>query len=207
MKLFPRLFSRHLTKRSTASSQTLEHGVVGMIKGEERAWLRNYAASRYTGSGAIVDLGCFVGSSTIALADGLRDNRKHADAKVHAYDRFLWDEFLQEWWAKKGFPPPRVSGDSLLPEFLRRTAPWKEQIVVHQEDLNGARWDKTAIEFLFIDAMKSSQLAEAIARAFFPYLIPGVSHIAHQDFIHYFTSWIHLLQFKLRNYFEIVAEV
>jgi hypothetical protein len=178
-----------------------------MIIDRERAWLRNYAATTYTGAGAIVDLGCFVGSSTIALAEGLADKRKHSDAKVHAYDRFLWDEFLQTWWNKKGFPPPRISGDSFLPEFRRRTSPWKDQIIVHQEDLNTARWDKTPIEFLFIDAMKSPELAEAITRAFFPYLISGFSYVAHQDFAHFFTSWIHLLQFKLRNCFEAVAYV
>jgi len=94
-----------------------------------------------------------------------------------------------------------------LPEFLRRTAPWKHQIAVHQEDLNVAQWDKTPIEFLFIDAMKSPQLGNAIARAFFPYLIPDNSYVAHQDFIHFFTSWIHLLQFQLRNCFEFVSEV
>ena len=173
----------------------------GMIIDQERAWLRDYAATTCTGVGAIVDLGCFVGSSTIALAEGLVDNRKHPDAKVHAYDRFLWDEFLQMWWNKQGFSPPQISGDSLLPEFLLRTSTWKDQIIVHQEDLNTARWGKTPIEFLFIDAMKSPELAEAIARAFFPYLISGFSYVAHQHFAHFFAFWIHLLQFKLRNRF------
>jgi hypothetical protein len=208
MNPLQRLFPKHSPKQAAwMPPRPLGDAVVGMITDKERAWLRNYAATRYTAAGAIVDLGCFVGSSTIALADGLRDNRKHPDAKVHAYDRFLWNEFLRTWWSKRGFPTPQLSGDSLLPEFLRRTSPWKDQIIVHKEDLNIARWDKTPIEFLFVDAMKSPELAEAITRAFFPYLISGFSFVAHQDFAHFWTSWIHLLQFKLRNCFEVVAEV
>ena len=203
-----RLFSKHSPKQAVwMPPRPLTDAAVGMINDRERAWLRDYAATRYTAAGAIVDLGCFVGSSTIALADGLRDNRKHPETKVHAYDRFLWDEFLQTWWNKKGLSAPQISGDSLLPEFLRRTRRWKDQIVVHEEDLNIARWDKTPIELLFIDAMKSPELAEAIAREFFPHLMSGVSYVAHQDFAHFFTSWIHLLQFKLRNCFEVVGEV
>lgn len=201
-----RLFAKHSTKQ-TAASMLPGGAALGMINAKERAWLRNYAATGYTAAGAMVDLGCFVGSSTIALADGLRNNRKFPNAKVHAYDRFLWDQFLQTWWTKRGFPSPQISGDCFLPEFLRRTSPWKDQIIVHKQDLKFAQWDETPIEFLLIDAMKSPDLAETIARAFFPYLLPGCGFVAHQDFSHFFTSWIHLLQFRLRNCFEVVAAI
>jgi hypothetical protein len=207
MNLLRRLFSKSLGK---AAGETLPAGVpedrvAGMLTNEERVWLRNYAATEYSGAGAIVELGCFVGSGSIALAEGLLDSRRHPNAKVHAYDRFVWDKFLQAWWIERGFPPPRINGDSLLPEFLERTARWKHWLVVHEQDLNAAQWDETPIEFLFIDAMKSPRLAEAITQAFFPYLIPGLSFVAHQDFAHFFTSWIHLLQFRLRDCFEALG--
>jgi predicted O-methyltransferase YrrM len=47
-----------------------------MIVDQERAWFRSYAANTYTGTGAVVDLGCFVGSSTTALAEGLSATAK-----------------------------------------------------------------------------------------------------------------------------------
>ena len=209
MNLFQRLFrSKQRTDAvSTQFAPGNQNGVIGMIVDQERAWFRSYAANTYTGTGAVVDLGCFVGSSTIALAEGLLANGKVASPQVHAYDRFVWDDFLKAWWEEKAFPPARVIDDSVLPEFLHRTSRWKDYIVVHQEDLNLTRWNRAPIEFLLIDAMKSAELAQAIARAFYPYLMPGVSYVAHQDFAHFFTSWIHLLQFRLRDCFEVVADV
>jgi predicted O-methyltransferase YrrM len=89
MNSFQRLFqSKHGTVQVSAQSQAgrADDGI-GMITEQERAWFRGYAATSYTGAGAIVDLGCFVDSSTIALAGGLRANNKLIDAEVHAYDK------------------------------------------------------------------------------------------------------------------------
>jgi hypothetical protein len=66
MKLLPRLFP---SRRPASASD-----VVGMIVEQECAWFRSYAAGLYSGAGAIVDLGCFVGSTTISLAQGLRQS-------------------------------------------------------------------------------------------------------------------------------------
>ena len=43
----------------------------GMTSRPEQRWLRNYAAQRYRGVGAIVDLGCFLGATTIAWLKAL----------------------------------------------------------------------------------------------------------------------------------------
>ena len=167
MKLLQRLFpSKH---RASPTN------VVGMIVEQERVWFRSYAPDVYSGAGAIVDLGCFVGSTTISLAQGLLANRTAKAAKIHAYDRFLWDDFIKDWWKAKNLPSPDVVDNSFLPEFLKRTLPWKDQIIVHQEDPSVAHWDNGPIEFLLVDAMKSSELAESIAQTFFSFLIPGKS--------------------------------
>lgn len=49
--------------------------------------------------------------------------------------------------------------------------------------------------------MKSEQLASAIAQEFYPYLEIGACLI-HQDYKHYYTPWIHVLQYRLRDSFE-----
>jgi len=178
-----------------------------MIVEGESDWFRTYAANTYSGAGAIVDLGCFVGSTTISLAQGLRSNRASKTAKIYAYDCFLWEDWMQGWWDEKGYPPPELEAQSFLPEFLKRTSPWKEQIIVHREDLAVSRWDDGPIEFLLVDVMKSSEVAEAITRNFFGFLIPGKSYLAHQDFAHWFTSWITVLQFRLRDSFALAADI
>jgi hypothetical protein len=179
----------------------------GMTTRHEQHWLRTYAAQTYRGTGAIVDLGCFLGASTISLAQGLALNSKIRQKQIHAYDLFIGDEFYEAWAKGKQVEGLLTAGGSFLPEFLRRTQKWRDQIVVHEEDLRYARWEEEPIEFLFIDAMKSPELATAIASEFFSQLVPGQSYVAHQDFAHYYTSWIHLLQFRLRDCFEVIADI
>jgi hypothetical protein len=199
MKFFPRFFQ---SKRLAGASDA-----VGMIVEQECDWFRTYAARTYRGAGAVVDLGCFMGSTTICLAQGLSTNGAAKTAKIHAYDRFLWEDWMQHWWEAKGLSAPELEANSFLPEFLKQTSPWKDQIIVHSEDLAVSRWDNGPIEFLLVDVMKSPDIAESIARNFFSFLVPGKSYVAHQDFAHSWTSWIHLLQFRLRDSFAVAADL
>jgi hypothetical protein len=179
----------------------------GMTRGEEQHWLRTYAAQSYSGAGAIVDLGCFLGATTISLAEGLALNEQAASKQIHAFDLFLWGEGYETWAKGREVEGLFAVGSSFLPEFLRRTREWRDYIVVHEGDLSRARWEGGPIEFLFIDAMKSPRLASAIASNFFPHLIPGKSYIAHQDFPDCFTPWIHFLTFWLRDYCSFAADL
>ena len=179
----------------------------GMTSRPEQEWLRNYAARRYRGLGAIVDLGCLLGATTIALAEGLALNRKTGRQKIHAYDLFRWNEGYEAWVKGTELAGRFKPGEIFLPEFLTRTAEWRDYIVAHQQDLRDARWTGGPIEFLYIDAMKSPKVATAIASTFFPHLIPGKSLIAHQDYPHYVTWWIHILAYRLRDYFTFTADL
>src|SRR6266571_8132393 len=179
----------------------------GMTSRQEQQWLRAYAARSYTGSGAIVDLGCFLGATTIALAEGLELNRKANRKQIHAYDLFTWNKRYEAWARGKEVEGLFTIGGSFLPEFLRRTQNWRDYIVIHEEDLRHARWEHGPIEFLFIDAMKSPEVATAIASNFFLHLVPAKSYVAHQDFPHCFAPWIHFLTFRLRDYFRFVADL
>jgi hypothetical protein len=179
----------------------------GMTSQSEQQWLRKYAAHRYRGVGAIVDLGCLVGATTIAFAEGLALNRKTRLRRIHAYDLFTWNEGYETWSKGTELEGLFRPGESFQPEFMRRTLQWCDSIVVHQEDLSQARWTGGPIEFLYIDAMKSAKVATAIASNFFPHLIPGQSYVAHQDYPHYVTWWIHILTFRLRDHFSFMADL
>jgi hypothetical protein len=179
----------------------------GMTSQQEQHWLRTYAARSYRGNGAIVDLGCFLGATTIALAEGLELNGKANRKQIYAYDLFIWNKRYEAWAAGREVEGLFSVGESFLPEFLRRTQNWRDYIVVHEEDLRQARWEHGPIEFLFIDAMKSPDVASAIASNFFPHLVPAKSYVAHQDFPHCFAPWIHFLTFRLRDYFRFVADL
>jgi hypothetical protein len=180
-----------------------------MLTPEEMAWTRRHVAESYTGAGHLVDLGCWLGSSTIAMAQGLHENR-HPQAqrrRIHAYDRFTWEEWMEPIVAGTRLADSYEPGDLFLDEFARQVRRWQHRIAVHVGDLLQENWLGEPIEFLFIDAMKSWDLAKRIHCQFFPHLLPGRSLIVHQDFVHYCTYWIHLLVWRFRDYFDPVCHV
>lgn len=183
--------------------------LVGMTTLEERLYLRQLAEIWFTGRGAVVDLGSWLGSTVAALAQGLELNRRSEaqTACVHAYDLFRWASYMDGHVAESELAGRYLPGDSFVDEFQRRVKPWQGRVQVHAGDLATAVWQQGPIELLIVDAMKSWELAEAIAREFYPALTPGASRLLHQDFAHYATPWIPLAMYRLQHCFQPVAHV
>jgi len=181
-----------------------------MTSSQERKFVREYAAHDFTGKGAIVDLGCWLGSFTLPLATGLRENARISDREncIHAYDLFCWQEWMNPSVARTRLAGRYKEGDNFSDAFVEQIAPVADLVAIHSGDLNQERWDPAApIEYLLVDAMKSWELANSVTRNFFPGLRPGLSLVHHQDFAHYFTPWIHLLMYRFRRYFEPLAYI
>jgi hypothetical protein len=179
--------------------------MLGMTTTTEQAYFEEYARSMYTGVGEIVDLGCWLGSTTISLAKGLARNGspRVASHGVHAYDQFLWQAWMDACVRGTEIEGRYKEGDSFLEEFHKRITPWANRIRVHAGDLCDLDWNGGPIEFLLIDVMKSWDLANATVRTFFPFLMPNRSYILQQDFAHFYTSWIHLIHYRFRDYFRL----
>jgi hypothetical protein len=179
--------------------------IPGMITSDEIAFFHESAA-RYVGrEGAIVDLGCWLGSTSIALAQGILGHSPSADnrEKVLGFDIFVWEEWM----------PAHVpyclyhSGDSFLPEARRVVRDYGGGgVELIQADLALYEWRAGPIKILLVDAMKTETLTRQIARNFYPSFITG-SLLIHQDFKHFFTTWIHVLQYRLRRYFRLYRSV
>lgn len=183
--------------------------LLGMTSGTEQAYIANYGENLYAGHGEVVDLGSWLGSTTIPLTAGLLKNPNFRDTsrKVFAYDLFIWFEWMRPSVAGTDLAEKYHEGDNFVDEFKRRVAPLADSIEVREGDLKTIGWSGEPIEFLLVDAMKGWDLAASIAQDFYPSLIPGQSLVFHQDFAHHFTPWIHLIQWKLRDHFEYVEEV
>lgn len=178
----------------------------GMTSQEERLYLYNYAQSKYTGEGEIVELGSWLGSSTVSLAMGLENNRCLADKHqhIHAFDIFTWIDGFNQLPCVVGTSIENKfkHGDCFLTEYQARIEPWRELIDVHHADLTTTSWEsEKSIEYLFVDAMKSWDLTNSIIQNFFPYLIPGKSLVHHNDWGHFSQPRIHLIMYKFRDYF------
>jgi len=160
--------------------------LLGMTSGTEQAYIANYGENLYAGHGEVVDLGSWLGSTTIPLTAGLLKNPKFRDSgrKVFAYDLFIWFDWMRPSVAGTDLAERYREGDNFVDEFKRRIAPLADSIEVREGDLKSIGWSGEPIEFLLVDAMKGWDLAAAIARDFYPSLIPENSLVFHQDFAH-----------------------
>lgn len=204
MKHFIKRVRNYVKRRYRSYKDKPIKTLIGMTSMEERAYWKNYAAKIYTGAGAIVDLGCWFGSTTYSLAEGLTGNKriKRDQKKIYAYDLFLWEAWMDPFVKGTKWDNSFQHNDSFLPVFNERISKYKNYVVTRPADLTKEKWGDGAIEFLLVDAMKSWELLNAIQKNFYPFLIPGKSIVLHQDFCHYYTYWIHLLNYRFRSYFE-----
>jgi len=174
----------------------------------ELAFLRYYAENKYTGIGEIVDLGCWFGATTFALAQGLNKN-SFIDKKykrIFAYDLFKWEDSLNQHVKNTGFENRYNHGDSYI-ELVKQNIEPLEQHIEIQGDIFDAIWGHKPIEFLFIDAMKNIETTNKIVSEFYPNLIPNTSYLVYQDFDHYLTPWIHVLIYMQRKHFKHIHDI
>jgi hypothetical protein len=183
--------------------------LVGMTSKTEQDYFARYGEKIYAGKGEIVDLGCWLGSTTIPLVKGLLKNPAFTESerKVYAYDLFIWFDWMNQSTAGTRLAGKYKEGDNFVEEFKARTKDFSRYIEIRAGDLKEIGWTGEKIEFLLIDAMKNWDLANAVVRDFYPSLAPGESLILHQDFAHFFTPWIHLLQWRFRENFDFAGEV
>lgn len=191
---------------SVAANGAPNAEIPGMVSPAEMAFFRESAA-RYVGKeGAIVDLGCWLGSTSIALAQGLQSRGPQGGdrkEKVLGFDRFVWEEWMPAH-APYGLYHP---GESFLPEARRLVRDGGGGgVELIQADLAVYEWRDGPIKILLVDAMKNESVASQIAVSFYPNLMTG-GLLIHQDFKHYYTSWIHVIQYRLRRYFRLNGNV
>lgn len=199
-----RLLSRFVADKEERDILMI-NSLPGMTSSAERHAARELARN-LEGGGKVIDLGCWLGSLSAALASGLKANKSAGrTSKVIAYDLFEWSEGYME----RDWPGSRVGlkeDDDFLPWFKKMTENWKHWIDVRKCDLSNVNWSEGKISLLVVDAMKTEELARHIMATFYPSLLPG-AHVFHQDFCHFHTWWIHLYHFKIRRKFKLTDTV
>jgi len=181
--------------------------LVGMLGRAESRLFRELAQQVWTGAGAIVDAGSFLGRSATCFAEGLRNNaafdggRRH---RIHCFDDFVChDEFTIEL-VESGFGERIAIGDGTRALFDRQVRPHRELLDVHHGDFHHATWRGGPIELLMVDIAKSPSLGNKVVELFFRELIPGTSLVVHQDFHHAWLPHIHVVMEFLADSFELV---
>ncbi|MEJ8568212.1 hypothetical protein [Elongatibacter sediminis] len=178
--------------------------LVGMTSKSEQEFYRRCVKDSADLEGAIADLGCWMGSTTISLAKGLSDGHSEFSRHIYAFDQFIWEEWMTPY---KGVVRRNYRvGDSFFEEVQQRLSRWSDNITLTRADLSTYEWTGGAIGILLVDAMKDWSLASSIAKNFYPHLSER-SILIHQDFKHYFTPWIHIVQYRLRHCFDLLEDV
>jgi ubiquinone/menaquinone biosynthesis C-methylase UbiE len=177
-----------------------------MLVPDELRLLNHLTGSWYTGAGAIVDAGSFLGGSTVALADGLRRNT-HAARRpgkpIHSYDRFE----VEDWTRGIYFTNETPAGTSFRDTFDRNIAPFADLVEVHAGDITTHPWHGEPIEILFIDVAKHWTICDWVTWQFFPHLIPGRSIVVQQDYLyHHWVAWLHVTMELYSDYFAYVCD-
>jgi hypothetical protein len=162
-------------------------------------------AKRHRRGRRVVELGPFIGGSTVAMAAGLRESNDPR-AKLVTIDWFQWEQWAIGVYAQNAVNglsdeqraslspqdlAPKV-GHSFLPIFHAYTRPFASSIEVVDVDIAKYQWTGEPIDVLMIDAAKSWPVFDQIVGQFFPSLVDGAS-VIHQDYKHWYCYWLHIV--------------
>jgi hypothetical protein len=182
--------------------------IVSMIKPDERRLLFYLAKDYFSGQGAIVDAGAFLGGSARCFGLGLQQNQRVAAADklgvIHSFDVFI----MRPWWGPEWFTPdPRPEpDDDIFPFFERNLGPLLKHVTVHKGEMADQTWDGGPIEILFLDICKTVKSNDNCSIQFFPNLIPGSSIFIEQDYLEPSPYiWIYATIELLRSHFKMIA--
>lgn len=168
-------------------------------------------------TGAIVDLGSFVGCSAACLAHGAaqRSAKSARTPDLHVFDRFDIQEATKPALLyDQGVAP--FEGLDILWLAKENLAPFEGQITYHIGNIRDARWAPTKakaskgsgggkIAVLNMDASKDLDATDQMAEDFWPHLIAGKSLVIQPDFLHWRQPWVSIQMELFSNFFEPVA--
>lgn len=173
-----------------------------MLAADECAFYHWLTKTWMQGAGDVVDLGAFIGGSTARLAAGHADARR--PGQVHCYDRFTSDETTKaRILYRQGIAP--FEGNDIYPLSRELLSPWSDRITFHRGEIELLGWSGGPIELLVVDAFKKAGQSDTMTAQFFPELIPDVSLIVHQDFLHWSQPWLAAQMHLLGDAVEPVA--
>ena len=173
-----------------------------MLSQYELALLYMLTKDYYSGQGEILDLGPYLGLSTNVLARGLHQNER-LDEQQKAGRIYSFDIFLSEGYERFLGNDIPLTG-SIFQDYLKLNREYLDYLCICPGDLRHFKWISKPVEIVFIDIAKSWELNDWVIKQVFSNLIPGVSIIVQQDYIHFNEYWIHITMEYFQEYFELL---
>jgi hypothetical protein len=180
--------------RTAGESEELSESVQRIPTMVSKETLRYYKwlARTFEHPGEIVELGSWMGSSAACLAEGLSKNPCRKHTRIHAYDSFIWHEWMRTYTEDHELLAENIQdGDSFLEYFRRYTAPFRHLIDVHESELKTAteqaalpalEWSAGPIAILVMDFAHDRPSNEAMWRVFSPSFQSGSTMVIFNQY-------------------------
>jgi hypothetical protein len=179
--------------------------IPGFTSPNERKYLYNHIKRNFWRKSTIVELGCAFGSLSVPVLQALHEKKTTID-KLHVFDLFQYHESFGDVLTGCKFQDEIKSGECFEFIFNHYTQKYSDLLVVNKGDLSECKNFSESIDLLIIDAMKSESLAFDITKTFYPALSKD-SVVFHQDFCHYHEPWIHIIQYKYKDFFTPLCHI
>ncbi len=177
---------------------------IGATTPEERAWCQWYGHKVFSGRGAIVEWGPWLGSLTRAYGAGLKQNKDFIKLKgcAHVYDLFRWDDYCEAWVQNTEHAGRLEIGKSFTDYYKQLCADYIDYLEVYESDLTTQKWTQQPIELIINDAVKTCEIGVNVFREFMPHLLPGRGLVAHQDYLWPTDAFLQTFAYLARNAFS-----
>lgn len=155
--------------------------------------------------GAVVELGAWLGASTVYLASGVRDSGENR--KVHVYDRWHWDASHERKviaWRKdhpgEGYcDSPMPTAGTMFERFEANLGDLRPFVKSHVGEITAIKWDGGQISLIVFDAPKRVKEIVSVLKVFGPHVCEG-TRFAWQDFAHFPSYEIVACLYRLKDY-------
>ncbi len=174
--------------------------VPGMTSQAECRYLYWLASTQLAGLGRLVEIGSWLGRSTLHLAAGL-EKAGHRQ-ELHCFDGFSW---APSDLTKSDLP--LKPGDNFQKYFEANVSPFGHLVTAHRTRIANIAWSGEPVEVLFLDAPKKLPEITRCLEVFGPSLVPGKSIIAIQDYQYFPAYALGACMHALRDRLELIHVV
>lgn len=171
--------------------------IPGMISGAEARYLYRLASTLFQDQGAFIEIGTWLGRSTIHIAHGLRT--RHAKHKLISIDHFEWAGGAN--WTQKA-QSVRKKGDDFLPDFISNLDGYLDRLDIRREKIQALRIKECPVEVVVLDAPKRLADISTVMTQLAGRLLPGTSILCWQDFMHPASFEIPACLSRFHDYLE-----
>jgi predicted O-methyltransferase YrrM len=173
----------------------------GMISVSEGNYLYWLASELYKGEGSFVEIGTWLGRSTVHLAAGLA--KAHPGKQITCYDHFVWSSGAN--WAKAG--TDNRAGSDFMPDFLANVHQYRDIVQPVKAKIADIVLPEGGIEVVVLDAPKRRYDISAILTKLSRRIMPGKTIMVWQDFMHAPSFEIPACLYMIADRFEPVHAV